>query len=113
MYNDILTRDEERLKPCSGRAARVLDDLIAELFLRPKTGKPFEKGTQAPLPCVTGDLGSDDVKEKQLVAEFTSRLAQEYELAVQRGLPRNKVIASMLEWASAECVRAAGALKRD
>ncbi len=115
MYNDILVRDKDRQKP--GSAARPLDELIAELFLRPKTGKPLEKEAQAPMPRVTEGSGSgDNAEEKQsqqLIAEFTSRLAQEYELAVQRGLPRNRAIASMLEWASAECVRSATGRKSE
>ena len=38
-------------------------------------------------------------------AEFIGRLAQEFELIVQRGLLRNRAIASVIDWASAECLR--------
>ncbi len=42
---------------------------------------------------------------QRLEREFIGRLIEEYERAVQNGLPANIAIASMLEWASRECPR--------
>jgi hypothetical protein len=106
MYNDTLVHGQDRSKAGSGSSARCLDDLISDLFAGQKAGKPLEQGDQAPLPC--GRVSDESLEEKrseQLGAEFIGRLAQEFELMVQRGLLRNRAIASVIDWASAECLR--------
>ncbi len=104
-HNDTLVRGEDRTQTGSGSSARSLDDLISDLFPGPKGGNPLEQGTQAPLPCglVSGD--SEEKRSQQLSIEFIGRVVQEYELMVKRGLLRNRAIASVIEWASAECLR--------
>ena len=42
---------------------------------------------------------------QRLEREFIGRLIEEYERAVENGLPANRAIASLLEWASRECPR--------
>ena len=111
LNNEALPRENERQKPSCEDASRPIDDLISDLFLRTRLGKTPEKDRPAALPvnCVTSAGGPESngrMEEEQvqrLGNEFMGRLIQEYEQAVQRGLPATRAMASLLEWAASEC----------
>ena len=111
LNNEALLRAHERQKPTCEDTSRPVDDLISDLFLRTRMGKTPEKERPAALPvnCVTSAEGSgshgrmEEEQFQRLGNEFMSRLIQEYEQAVQRGLPATRAMASLLEWAASEC----------
>ena len=83
----------------------------AESYLRPKPENTRQKEKPASstldwlIPTAKQPNEREQERLQRLEREFVDRLIENYERAVEDGLPPNTAIASMLEWVSRECPR--------
>ncbi|HWJ19822.1 MAG TPA: hypothetical protein VNR65_13955 [Geobacterales bacterium] len=90
---------------------RLFDREDRESYFRPKSenARRNEKPASSTLDWVSPAAKEPNEREQErlqrLEREFVDRLIENYERAVEDGLPPNTAIASMLEWVSRECPR--------
>jgi hypothetical protein len=91
----------------SSQGLRPIDgELATERCVPVKSREPLEEEASR-LSSMATTVSNKREQERlhRLERELVDRLIQEYERVVEKGLPPERAIASMLEWVSRECPR--------